>query len=189
MSAREMNRTLLMIPGPIEFEPDVLQAMSAKTESHVAPDFIARFGRCLRSLRELFRAPHGQPFVVAGSGTLAMEMAAANLVQPDDAVLVVNTGYFSDRFARMIERCGAVVEEVAAPIGQAPSLAEVADRLAARSFKALVATHVDTSTGVRVDAEGLARLARDYKVLSIFDGVCATGGERFEQQGWGADVY
>jgi alanine-glyoxylate transaminase/serine-glyoxylate transaminase/serine-pyruvate transaminase len=29
-----------MIPGPIEFEPDVLQAMGMATTSHVAPDFM-----------------------------------------------------------------------------------------------------------------------------------------------------
>lgn len=39
-----MGRSLLMIPGPIEFEPDVLLAMARKTDSHVAPDFIDCFG-------------------------------------------------------------------------------------------------------------------------------------------------
>ncbi len=29
-----------MIPGPIEFEPKVLQAMATPTDSHVSPDFI-----------------------------------------------------------------------------------------------------------------------------------------------------
>jgi len=39
------NRTLLMIPGPIEFEPAVLAALGAPTTSHVAPDFIATASR------------------------------------------------------------------------------------------------------------------------------------------------
>jgi len=38
------GRTLLMIPGPIEFEPAVMRAMGAFTTSHVAPDFIETFG-------------------------------------------------------------------------------------------------------------------------------------------------
>ena len=38
-------RKLLMIPGPIEFEPEVLQAMGIPTTSHVAPDFIEIFGK------------------------------------------------------------------------------------------------------------------------------------------------
>ena len=43
------NRTLLMIPGPIEFEPAVLAALGAPTTSHVAPDFIEVFGQALRA--------------------------------------------------------------------------------------------------------------------------------------------
>ena len=56
-------------------------------------------------------------------------------------------------------------------------------------FKALFATHVDTSTGVRVDPEPLCRLAREAGILAVFDGVCATAGERFEMAAWGADLY
>lgn len=184
-----MDRSLLMIPGPIEVEPEVLAALAAKPESHVSPAFIERFGRCLERLRELFRAPEGQPFVVAGSGTLAMELAAVNLIEPGDRVLVVNSGYFSDRYVRLLERCGAQVEQVSAPVGHVPALDEVAAALDRQPVKLLVATHVDTSTGVRVPAQELARLARERDVLSLFDGVCATAGERFEQGAWGADVY
>ncbi len=73
------GRKLLMIPGPIEFEPEVLQAMGKPTESHVAPDFIETFGNSLELMREVWKSPKGQPFIVAGTGTLAMDMAAANL--------------------------------------------------------------------------------------------------------------
>ena len=39
---------LLMIPGPVEFEPAVLQAMATKTPSHISPDFIEVFGHSFR---------------------------------------------------------------------------------------------------------------------------------------------
>ena len=39
------KRTLLMIPGPIEFEPEVLAAMGAPTTGHLAPSFIEAFGQ------------------------------------------------------------------------------------------------------------------------------------------------
>ena len=61
--------------------------------------------------------------------------------------------------------------------------------LDACAAKALFATHVDTSTGVLVDPAGLAAVARSRGVLSVFDGVCATGAEAFEMSEWGADVY
>ena len=183
------GRNLLMIPGPIEFEPDVLQALGQATTSHVAAGFIEVFGRALDRLREVFLCPNGQPFVVAGSGTLAMDMAASNLIEPGDKALVVNTGYFSDRFAAILERYGAQVTQVKAPLGSAPTAAEVEAALSRGSFKLVAATHVDTSTSVLTDAQGIAAAARRYGALCVVDGVCATAGEDCRQEEWGIDVY
>ncbi len=179
---------LLMIPGPVEFERAVLQAMATKTPSHISPDFIEVFGRSLERLREVFLTEEGQPFVVAGSGTLAMEMAAANLIEPGDRVLLVDTGYFSHRFASICERYGARVTRVGAKLGDLPSLEEVERSLRGAKYKLLLVTHVDTSTGVLVDVASLGGLARRYGALSVVDGVCATGGEEFRQEKWGIDI-
>ncbi len=183
------GRKLLMIPGPIEFEPDVLAAMAEPTPSHVAPDFIEVFGHALDQLRAVFAAPDGQPFVVAGSGTLAMELAVANLLEPGDSVLVVNTGYFSDRMAAICVRAGAVVSHVrAGRVGDAPGLEEVGQALQAGTFKLMTITHVDTSTGVLTDVAGLARLAQAAGVLTVVDGVCSIAGEALRMTDWGVDV-
>lgn len=184
------DRNLLMIPGPVEVSPAVLDALAAPPPSHTAPGLIDAFGTCLERMRRVWRASaDSRPFVVAGGGTVAMEMAAANLVEPGERAVVVMTGYFGDRMAEMLRRQGAEVATVTAPVGDAPAVDEVARALAGGPSKALFVTHVDTSTGVRVDPEPLARLAREAGVLSVFDGVCATGGERFDMAGWGADVY
>jgi alanine-glyoxylate transaminase/serine-glyoxylate transaminase/serine-pyruvate transaminase len=93
-----------MIPGPVEFEPDVLQALGAPTTSHVAPEFIEVFGQALERMREVWFCPTGQPFIVAGSGMLAMEMAVVNLIEPGDKALVLSTGVFGDRYAELLGR-------------------------------------------------------------------------------------
>ena len=122
MSAGTM-RKLLMIPGPIEISPAVVEATSGAPPSHVAPDFIEAFGHALTAMRKVWLAPDDhQPFAIAGSGTIAMEMAATNLIGPGDRVLLVNTGYFGDRIAKMLRRRGAMVEELRAPAGSAPSV-------------------------------------------------------------------
>ena len=157
------NRKLLMIPGPIEFTPAVMRAMGMSTTSHVAANFIDVFGQALEDLRKVFLSPSGQPFILAGSGTLAMDMAAANLVEPGDVALVVNTGYFSDRFATMLERYGAKVTKVGADeVGGAPTLQEVEAVLQSAKPKLMTITHVDTSTGVATDVKGLAALGRKH---------------------------
>lgn len=182
------DRNLLMIPGPIEFEPAVLRALGEKTRSHLDPVFMKAFGRTITRLREVFLAPTAQPFVVAGSGTLAMEMAVANLVQPGDKALVVNTGYFSDRIATMLERHGATVTYVRAEPGSVPSLEEVERALSGGGFKVMTITHVDTSTAVLAPVKELAALGRKHDALVVVDGVCSVGGEALEMDAWGVDV-
>ena len=183
------NRKLLMIPGPIEFTPDVLRAMGMPTTSHVAANFIDVFGQALENLRKVFLAPGAQPFVVAGSGTLAMDMAAANLIESGDHALVVNTGYFSDRFAKILERYGAAVTHVhAREVGDAPPLQEIEAALQTVKPKLMTITHVDTSTGIAMNVKALAELGRKHNALVIVDGVCATAGEDMRQDEWGIDL-
>ena len=183
------ERKLLMIPGPIEFTPEVMRAMGMPTTSHVAPEFIEVFGQCLERMRQVFLCPGGQPFVTAGSGTLAMEMAAANLFEPGDRALVVNTGLFSDRFATILERHGAVVDHLRAPaVGDAPALDAVEVALKQNDYKLMTITQVDTSTAVRADVEALAALGQDSGVLVVVDGVCSVAGEELRQEAWGIDV-
>jgi alanine-glyoxylate transaminase/serine-glyoxylate transaminase/serine-pyruvate transaminase len=184
------TKDLLMIPGPIEVSPVVLDAFQSPPPSHVAPDFIEKFGRALEMMRQVWRSSaDSQPFVIAGSGTIAMEMAVCNILEPGQRALVVNTGYFSDRMAEMLRRRGVQVTEVGAAPGSVPSLEGIEQALDARETHALFATHVDTSTGVRVDAEAIAQIASSRGILSVFDGVCATAAERFEMNDWGADIY
>lgn len=182
------ERDLLMIPGPIEFDPAVLRAMAAPTLSHVSPEFVEIFGQVLGDVRKVFLSDDGQPFVVAGSGTFALELAIANLVEPGDAVLVVNTGVFSSRFGKAAELHGAEVTHVGAEVGDAPSPDEVEAALRQRDYKLVTITQVDTSTGVLIDVPGIARLAARYGALSVVDGVCATAGEEFRQSAWGVDA-
>jgi alanine-glyoxylate transaminase/serine-glyoxylate transaminase/serine-pyruvate transaminase len=185
---------LLMIPGPVEVSPAVLAAAALPPPGHTAPRLIAAFGTCLERMRQVWRADAAsQPFLLAGGGTLAMEVAAANLVAPGERALVLNTGFFSERMVEILRRAGAEVAIVEAPVGESPGVDEVRQALNVPGqggpFKALFATHVDTSTGVRVDPEPLCRLAREAGALAVFDGVCAAAGERFDMAAWGADLY
>jgi len=182
------KRTLLMIPGPVEFEPAVMAAMGEPTTSHLAPDFVEAFGQSLQDMRLVFDSPSGQPLVLAGSGTLAMDCAGANLVEPGDKALVVETGYFSERFSLILERYGARVTHLSTSPGSRPSLEHVKAALEAESFKLMTITHVDTSTAVMAEVKELAALARHYGVLVIVDGVCSIAGEELHMDAWGVDL-
>jgi alanine-glyoxylate transaminase/serine-glyoxylate transaminase/serine-pyruvate transaminase len=175
-----------MIPGPIEIDDAVVRALGRPPKSHLDPEFIESFGRALERVREVFQAPKGQPFIVAGSGTLAMEMSIANLVEPGDRAVVADIGYFGARMAEILERHGATVTRVSAPPGGVPSKDDVARALV--GCKLLAITHVDTSTAVKNDVRALAALGREHGALVVVDGVCSVGGEELLQDAWGVDV-
>ncbi len=177
-----------MIPGPIEFEPEVMMTVGVPTTSHVAPDFIESFGHALEMMREVWLAPSGQPFIMAGSGTLAMDMAGSNLVEPGDRALVISTGYFGDRFAELLKRYGAEVTVLKAPAGDVVSQSAVEAELKRTRYKLMAFTHVDTSTAVRVDPEPLGLLGEKYGVITVLDGVCSVAGEVIRQDDWKIDV-
>ena len=186
------SRPLLMIPGPVEVSPAVRECLAERPPGHLAPRVIEAFGASIEMMRRVWLADaSSQPFVVTGGGTAAMDIAAANLIEPGDGALVVNTGYFSDRLVEMLRRQGAEVIDVKAPVGDAATPDDVSKELdrCPRRVKALFATHVDTSTGVRIDPRPLAALAHERGLLSVFDGVCATAAEPFDMAGWNADVY
>ncbi len=179
---------LLMIPGPIGLTPQVLAALATPQRGHLDPVFMKAFGRALERLRHVLAAPTAQPFVVSGSGTLAMEMAVANLVQRGDSALVVNSGYFSDRIGAMLELHGATVTHVRAEPGDLAGLDAVERALQGGRFKVMTITHVDTSTGVLAPVQALAKLAHAHGALVVVDGVCSVGGEALEFDAWGVDV-
>jgi alanine-glyoxylate transaminase/serine-glyoxylate transaminase/serine-pyruvate transaminase len=180
---------LLFIPGPVEISPAVREAAAHPPLAHSSPAFVELFGELVRRMRDVWRAgPEFQPFAFAGSGTLAMETAACNLLDPGQTALVVETGIFGERMARILQRRGVHVVRVSADAGEAPSIPRIAEVLDDEPVHAVFATHVDTSTAVRLDVRSVAELARRKDALFVLDSVCAVGGEICDQAGWGIDV-
>ena len=180
MSTQESHPSLL-IPGPIEISDEVSQSMSHYAQSHVGQPFVNTFGETLTLLRDLFQTmnPSSQPFVLAGSGTLGWDLAAANLIEPGDDVLVLHTGYFADSFADCIQTYGGKPTQLKAKIGDRPQIPEIEKALSEKKYKAVTITHVDTSTGVLSPIQPLSDLLQKVspETLLIVDGVCSVGAE------------
>ncbi|KAI5360306.1 Putative aminotransferase class V domain, pyridoxal phosphate-dependent transferase, major [Septoria linicola] len=182
----------LLIPGPIEFDDEVLQSMSHYSESHVGQPFVNTFGDVLAMLRKLFisRDPNAQAFVISGSGTLGWDQIAANLTEPGEDALVLHTGYFADSFADCFETYGVNATQLKAPIGDRPQLDEIEQALKEKKYKVVTVTHVDTSTGVLSEIEPLSKLLKKVspETLLIVDGVCSVGSEEIRFDEWGVDA-
>ncbi len=188
MNVFSHERALLMIPGPTMVSAEVLATGARPMLGHSDPRFLALAGECLARLRQVLDAPAAQPVVVAGSGTLAMEIGLVNLIEPGDRVLILETGVFGRRFQALAERSGADYRIETAPLGQPCDPDQVRRTLATYRPKVVTITHVDTSTGVRVDVPTLARLAREHDALVVVDGVCSIGGEEYHGDAWEVDL-
>ncbi|HET9481957.1 MAG TPA: alanine--glyoxylate aminotransferase family protein, partial [Candidatus Polarisedimenticolia bacterium] len=97
---------LLMGPGPSGVDPHVLAAMSHTLLGHLDPAFLAVMDEVRRMLKEVFRTGNDCTLAVPGTGTAGMEASIANLVEPEDRVVVGVAGYFGARMAEMVRRCG-----------------------------------------------------------------------------------
>ncbi|ANB14278.1 alanine--glyoxylate transaminase [Sugiyamaella lignohabitans] len=187
----QAEHDLTLIPGPIEFDDQVLNAMSHPTVAHTAKPFVSTFSQVLKSLRTLFfsKDPKAQAFVIAGSGTLGWDIVSSNLIEAGENALVLNTGYFSDSFADCLGVYGAKVDQLRAPIGDRPGLNEIEAALKSKNYKIITITHVDTSTGVLSDIKAISEVVHKVSpdTLVVVDGVCSVGVEEIRFDDWGLD--
>ncbi|OAP58784.1 hypothetical protein AYL99_06081 [Fonsecaea erecta] len=192
MDSQIRTSPILLAPGPTEVDPQVLQAMSTFAESHFAQPFCNTFGDVLTMLRKLFQSedPATQPFVIGGSGTLGWDFVATNFIEPGEPVLCLCTGYFSDAFEMCLATYGACTQRMTVPIGAAPNMQDVEKELRKTRYKALVVTHVDTSTAVLTPLKPLSEILKRVspETLFIVDGVASVACEEIQFDTWGIDI-
>ena len=171
------NRKLVMIPGPTPVVRSIQDEMGRDTVAFGDPGFVKDFRELLDDLNSLWRND-GEVFVVAGTGTMAMEMGISNTVKAGDNLLIVSHGCFGDRFIELAERKGINVDVIKSPWGQIVPVEEIAAKLKEKSYQAMTVTHVDTSTGVKAPIAEIGELVKDYpELIYIVDGVCSTAAE------------
>ncbi|MEM3769758.1 MAG: alanine--glyoxylate aminotransferase family protein [Candidatus Bathyarchaeia archaeon] len=183
-----LERELLMIPGPTNIAPSVLRAICKPPVSHTSQEFANMFKEALNSLKRVFMT-ESDVFVVAGSGTLALEMAVANIVEPGDKVLNAVSGFFGQYFVEMCKVYGAASRVLEVPYGMAVKPEQVKEALEEGGFKAVTVTHVETSTGVANPIKEIGEVVRKYSdAFYIVDTVCSLGGMEVHVDEWGIDV-
>lgn len=170
-------KKLLMIPGPTPVVDSIREQMARDTVAFGDPGFIEDFKQVLTDLKQLWDCD-GEAFVVAGSGSLAMEMALANTLKKGDKFLLASNGFFGDRFIDIAERKGIDISLIQAEWGQTVTPQQIEDKLKEGGFKAVSVTQVDTSTGVLAPVREIGEVVKRYEdVIYIVDGVCSVGGE------------
>ena len=167
------NKEILLVPGPTPVVDDIYEALASETRGHTDPRFVAIYKRAIENTKKLFNTD-GEVYVVAGSGTLAMEMAIVNIVAEGEKLLVISHGYFGDRFTPLAKAYGIEVDVLQSEWGKRVDIELVQEKLAQGAYKAVTVTHADTSTGVSADLDALIPVIKAAGALAIVDGVVAT---------------
>lgn len=183
-------KSLLMIPGPTPIPPQVAAAMTQPMMNHRGEAFFTLFDEVSANLKTVFRTE--QPvYVFPGAGSGGWEAALVNTLNPGDRVLSVVIGDFGERWYKAAKAMGFDVERMEYEPGQAASPADIAERLArdpAKTIKAVLLQHNETSTGVTNDVAAIARVVREHGALVMVDSVSGLGALPLEFDAWGLDV-
>ncbi len=182
------TRKLVMIPGPTPVVRSIQDQMGRETVAFGDPGFVKDFKGLLEDLKALFRCSD-EVFVIAGSGTMGMEMAIANVTKKSDNVLVVSNGFFGDRFIELGKRKGLNIDVISSEWGTTITVEQIKEKLKRKNYAAMTVTHVDTSTGVRAPVAEIGQMMKDFPdTIYIVDGVCATAAEPEYVDDMGIDI-
>jgi len=187
-----LGREYLAIPGPSVMPDAVLRAMHRAAPNIYTGELAEMIPTIVADLKTVARTRHDVAMYIA-NGHGAWEAALANVLSPGDKVLALACGRFGHGWGECATRLGAEVEIL--DFGRASPVDpdRVAARLAAdpgHAIKAVLFTHVDTSSSALSDTAAVRAAidAAGHPALLMSDNIASLVCDRFEMDGWGADI-
>jgi len=183
-----MRKNYLLTPGPTPLPPQVLEAMARPIIHHRTPQFQAILKEASDGLKHVFQT-NNDVYILASSGTGAMEASVVNLLSPGDTALTIQGGKFGERWTELCKSYGITAEVIDVEWGKAVSLEEVTKRLKANpKIKAVFTTLCETSTGVATDIEALGKIIKDTSAALVVDAISGLGAIDLKSDDWFCDI-
>lgn len=178
----------LRIPGPTPCPPQSLEAMGRQMIDHRGPEFAKIINSVTERLKQVFQTK-GDVLLLTASGTGGLESAVVNTLSPGDRVLSVSNGFFGDRFGDIAEQYGAEVTRVNFEWGKPVDPDAVNRALKSKgNFRAVLATHNETSTGLTNDIKAISSLLKEFDALLLVDAISSLGCIDLPTDAWKCDV-
>ncbi len=183
-----MQKRYMFTPGPTMVPAEVLLAEAAPMIHHRTPQFSRILREVTDGMKELFGTEQ-EVFIIAGSGTAAMEAAIANTCSPGEKAICVAGGKFGERWAEICDAYGCEVNVIEPEWGRSFSVEQAEAALSeSPQARVLCITHSETSTGALTDVEGIATLTRETGTLLVVDSITGVGVHPVRMDQWGVDV-
>ena len=185
------GRQFFANPGPTNIPDSVLRAVDHVSVDFHDPAFMEIYNSCVAGLKRVLKTEH-EIFMYAASGHGAWEASFLNLLSPGDAVLLAESGHFSNDWALMGRQLNLDVRTIGADWRHGVDVAEVEAALradTAHAIKAVCVVHNETSTGVALPLpEFRAAIdAAGHPALFLVDTISSLGSLDFRMDEWGID--
>lgn len=166
---------LLLGPGPSPVDDRVLRVMSAPLMGHLDPLFVRTMDEVQQLLRYVFETNNRLTIPVSGTGSAGMEATVANLLEPDEEIVICINGYFGERMHEMALRVGAKPVRVECEWGGPVDVEKARAAWRSSNARVLFAVHAETSTGVLQSLAPLREIADERDGLLLVDAVTSIG--------------
>jgi aspartate aminotransferase-like enzyme len=183
-----MRKNYLLTPGPTPLPPEICEAMSRPIIHHRTPQFQEVIKEVHEGLKYIYQTKN-EVFMLASSGTGAMEAAVINLCSPGDTVITVESGKFGERWTEICKACGINCEVIKVEWGKAVSPSAIKDKLKSNpKIKAVFTTLCETSTGVATDIRAIGEVTKDTEAVLVVDAISGLGAIDLQADAWHCDV-
>jgi predicted phosphoserine aminotransferase len=185
---RSDTHKVLVIPGPVEVRPEILDAQAQWMIGHRSAAFAELFGRLQDKLRAAFLTQN-RVFVSGSSGTGLWEGASRNVIRDGHKALHLVGGAFSEKWAEVSRLNGKDVDVIDVPWGQAHTPEMVEEALKKAHYDAVCVVHNETSTGVTNPVKAISEVVHRYDdTLLLVDTVSGFLGAELRVDDWGIDL-
>ncbi|MDR0799990.1 MAG: alanine--glyoxylate aminotransferase family protein [Endomicrobium sp.] len=183
-----MTKHYLLTPGPVPIPPEIALKEALPVFHHRTCEFAAIYRDIAKGLKYIFQTEN-EVYVLAASGTGAMETAVVNLLSPGDRIIVASCGNFGCRWIEIAQGCGVKVVSVSVEWGKAVKPAEIEKALRENpDVKAVYTTFTETSTGVINDIKTIGEIVSKTNAVLVVDAISGLVDQEFRTDEWKVDV-
>lgn len=176
-------------PGPSDVPAAALRAISATTIGHLDSEFIKIMDEAQALLRMLYQTENRMTIPISGTGSSGMETLVANLINPQDKVIVIKNGVFGRRIADTVSRFDGKVISIDLEWGTVATPEEIRKAFVKNRCHALFLVHAETSTGThQQDMREIGEIVHENDALFLVDTVTSLGGTEVKIDEWGIDA-
>ncbi len=168
-----MTRYQLSLPGPTEYDPEVLAELLRPTTPHYGEQWVKTYASILELLKRIHQT-RNRVYILPGSGSCGVDAVFTSLGKKRG--LILDNGTFGTRLATIASRHLARLQVIEKPPGVPFEAGEIARKLDEEQYDLLAMVHGETSTGMLNRLEEAAEICKSKGLLFIVDAVSTLAG-------------